>query len=134
MTYLQVFFTFELFPLLSSYKPIIFRCSPASSSHLRWGFHPFYSIFLLSCLPLSFFVQFFFFIPFFFKLVLPIYNLFCPSDCLLPYYKSSFFHLYIRSLKKLFLSCFESLSLVQTYTAFFFSYWLPLFKHFHAHL
>ena len=88
----QASLTFKLYPLTFSYQFILSSCLPAllpsiPSSHLLL-------LRFSSCLLLFIFCSIFltlFFTPLFFPLALPICSLFCPSDCLLPNYKSSIF-------------------------------------------
>ena len=90
----QASLTFKLFLLLLSPTNSFYFKLPACSPSLHPIFPPSFTVFLPACC-VSFFAQFFlcFFYTFFFffLLVLPIYSLFCPSDCLLPNYKSSIF-------------------------------------------
>ena len=93
----QASLTFKLFLLLLSPTNSFYFKLPACSPSLHPIFPPSFTVFLPACC-VSFFAQFFlcffytsFFFFFFFLLVLPIYSLFCPSDCLLPNYKSSIF-------------------------------------------
>ena len=133
----QASLTFKLFLLLLSPTNSFYFKLPACSPSLHPIFPPSFTVFLPACC-VSFFAQFFlcFFYTFFFFFYWYFLFIVCsvPLTACYQTINHLFFNLYIRVFKKLFLLIFESLSLVQTIVLDCFSYWLLLFKHFHAHL
>ena len=127
----QASLTFKLFLLpihsISSCLPALLPSIPSSHLLLLFFFLPAAFHFLLN-FSYAFFITFFFFWYFLF-IVCSV-----PLTACYQTINHLFFNLYIRVFKKLFLLIFESLSLVQTIVLDCFSYWLLLFKHFHAHL
>ena len=129
----QASLTFKLFLLpihsISSCLPALLPSIPSSHLLLLFFFLPAAFHFLLN-FSYAFFIPFFFFFYWYFLFIV------CsvPLTACYQTINHLFFNLYIRVFKKLFLLIFESLSLVQTIVLDCFSYWLLLFKHFHAHL
>ena len=131
----QASLTFKLFLLpihsISSCLPALLPSIPSSHLLLLFFFLPAAFHFLLN-FSYAFFIPLFFFFFFYWYFLFIVCSV--PLTACYQTINHLFFNLYIRVFKKLFLLIFESLSLVQTIVLDCFSYWLLLFKHFHAHL